>query len=202
MGKNYEVKPYYKSPKEETLDFSTVEHLLFQFSPLLDPHDVVSESDIRHWCEVMHDANPLYYDTEYAKNSEYGSMIAPPAMVQAFTLFSMEVALKQFRKEEIENPEYPHNELNERLMQAGYTGIMATAQQQTFHAPIKLGDQVFWKLGIGMISDHDHFTRQGVGRYFVMVYEFYNQNEEKVCTMNFRLLRYKPPMETRRMYKG
>ncbi len=201
MGKSYEVKPY-NSPIEETLDYSTVKDLVFQFSPLRDGHDEVSESDIRHWCEVMHDANPLYYDTEYARNSEYGQMIAPPAMIQAFTLFTFRTAIEQFVNEKVEFPEDPHNELNQKLLEAGYTGIMATAQEQTFKKHVKPGDKISCKIGIGYISDHDHFTRQGVGRYYVMVYLFYNQDGEEVCSENFRLLMYKPPMSTRRLYKG
>jgi acyl dehydratase len=201
MGKKYEVKPF-SGPPEETLDFSTVENLVGKFSPLRDPHDEVSESDIRHWCEVTQDTNPLYRDTEYARNSEYGGMIAPPTMVQTWSLGSMRTALNQFVDEKLAFPEDPNNQLTEKVVGAGYIGVMATAQEQTFQAPIKPGDTIYYKIGIGQVSDHDHFTRQGVGRYYTIVYTFENQNGEQVCFETFRVLVYKPPISTRKLYEG
>ncbi len=201
MGKKYEVKPF-NSPLEESLDYSLVADLVGKFSPQRDPHDEVSESDIRHWCEVMHDANPLYRDTEYARNSEYGGMIAPPAMVQAWSLGSMKTALNQFVEEKLAFPDDPNNRLTEQVVKAGYTGVMATAQVQTYKAPIKPGDTIYFKLGVSQISEYDHFTRQGVGRYYMIVYTFENQDGEEVCFCTFRVLVYKPPASTRKLYKG
>jgi acyl dehydratase len=201
MSKKYEVKPF-SGPPEETLDFSTVENLVGKFSPLRDPHDEVSESDIRHWCEVTQDTNPLYRDTEYARNSEYGGMIAPPTMVQTWSLGSMRTALNQFVDEKLAFPEDPNNQLTEKVVGAGYIGVMATAQEQTFQAPIKPGDTIYYKIGIGQVSDHDHYTRQGVGRYYTIVYTFENQNGEQVCFETFRVLVYKPPISTRKLYEG
>ncbi len=201
MGKKYAVKPF-NSPPEEAMDYSTVKDLVGQFSPKRDPHDEVSESDIRHWCEVMQDPNPLYYDSEYAKNSEYGGMIAPPAMVQTWSLGSMRAALNQFVLEKLAFPEDPNNQLTEKVVSSGLTGVMATAQEQTYKTPIKPGDTIYYKIGIGQISDYDHFTRQGVGRYYTIVYTFENQDGEEVCFETFRVLVYKPPMSTRRLYKG
>ena len=35
-----------------------------------------------------------------------------------------------------------------------------------------------------------------------MMYRFFNQDGEEVSNMTFRVLWYKPPMTTRRLYKG
>ena len=43
--------------------------------------DRVCTQMIRHWCEVMEDENPLYQDEEYAAQSKYGSIIAPPCLL-------------------------------------------------------------------------------------------------------------------------
>ena len=53
-------------------------------------------TDIRHWCEVMRDANPLYTDEEYASKSRYGGIVAPPTMVQTWSLDAMKEALERF----------------------------------------------------------------------------------------------------------
>jgi acyl dehydratase len=38
----------------------------------------VEKGAIRRFAEAVDDYNPLYHDEEYARNSKYGSMIAPP----------------------------------------------------------------------------------------------------------------------------
>ncbi len=201
MGKKDEVKPY-NSPTEETLDYDSIKHLVGQFSPLRKPHDEVTESDIRHWCEVMQDANPLYADTEVARESEYGGMIAPPAMLQVWSLGSMKAALEHFVHNRLAHPDDPHNQINTMLEKAGYTGVMATGQEQVYEKTIRPGDVISCKMGVVQLSDHDHFTRQGVSRYYTLMYSFSNQNDEQVGYMTFRVLWYKPPMTTRRLFKG
>lgn len=41
----------------------------------------IEKEPIRRWAEAIGDTNPLYHDEEYAKNSRYGGIIAPPGMV-------------------------------------------------------------------------------------------------------------------------
>lgn len=36
---------------------------------------------IRHFCQGIGDANPLYLDEEYARKTRYGSIIAPPCFL-------------------------------------------------------------------------------------------------------------------------
>lgn len=47
-------------------------------------NDRVSEAMIRHWCEVMQDANPVYTDRSCAEATVRRWTIAPPTMVQAY----------------------------------------------------------------------------------------------------------------------
>ncbi len=201
MGKTYEIKPF-DSPPEPTLDWSEVEPYIGKLTPPRVPLDEVSESDIRHWCEVMQDANPLYSDTEYARNSEYGGMIAPPAMVQSWSMMGMGASMDQYRRAVLENPDDPHHKVNAALEKAGYTGVVAAAQEQTYLKPIRPGDTIYYSMGVVHLTKNDSYTRQGVGRYYVLYYSFSNQNQEEVANMTFRVLWYKPPMSTRRLYKG
>ena len=201
MGNKLEIKPF-NSPPEETLDYEKLKSLVGLQPERRKPHDEVSASDIRHWCEVMQDANPLYYDTEYARKSEYGGMIAPPAMVQTWSLGTMKAAINQFVHGKLEYPEDNLNKVNAALEEAGYTGVMATAQELTCLKPIRPGDTISSETGPVQLSDYDHYTRQGVGRYYTIMYRFFNQHDEEVAFMTFRVVWYKPPMATRRLYKG
>ena len=90
-----EIKPW-SSPPAKSLDYSKIQDLVGKKSPIHEPHDEVSKSDIRHWCEVMRDRNPLYTDEEYAKNSKYGGIIAPPTMTQTWSLDNFKAAIDHF----------------------------------------------------------------------------------------------------------
>ena len=46
--------------------------------------DLVNEAMIRHWCEVMGDANHVYTDATFAAQSSKAGLIAPPTMLQAW----------------------------------------------------------------------------------------------------------------------
>ena len=44
----------------------------------------VTKKDIRRFAQAIDDSNPLYCDEEYAKNTKFKSIIAPPLFVQTF----------------------------------------------------------------------------------------------------------------------
>jgi len=201
MPKTYEIQPH-DSPPEPTLDWEEVAPYIGKLTEPRAPLDEVTASDIRHWCEVMQDPNPLYRDTDHARNSPYGGMIAPPAMVQTWSMMGMGASMDQYRRAILENPDDPHHKVNAALEKAGYTGVVATAQEQTYLKPIRPGDTVYYSMGVVHMTRNDSYTRQGVGRYYVLYYRFTNQNQEEVANMTFRVLWYKPPMSTRRLYKG
>ena len=41
---------------------------------------------IHHWCDAIDDRNPCYLDREFAEKSTHGGLVAPPAMLQAWTM--------------------------------------------------------------------------------------------------------------------
>jgi len=80
--------------------------------------------------------------------------------------------------------------------------VRATAQRQQHFRRLRVGDEIHWTLGIARLSDYDHLTRQGVGRKYQMLYQFFNQNDELLCNQTFDVLVYRAPMSTRRLYAG
>ena len=40
----------------------------------------VEKGAIKKFADAVDDGNPLYWDEEYAKNTKYGSIIAPPCL--------------------------------------------------------------------------------------------------------------------------
>jgi len=201
MGNESEIKEF-AGPREEGIDYSKLEKFLSVKGPMTEPHDEVTRSDIIHWCEVMHDDNPLYTDEEYAKKSEYGTIIAPPAMVQTWALDTFYAAIIRFKEGITIDMENPDSQVVAVLNEAGYTSVMATKQTLEVFAPVKLGDRISSQKSLGRISDFDHFTRQGIGRYVDVVYTFFNQDGDVVSKLTFTILKYKPPITTSRIYRG
>ena len=48
--------------------------------------DPVNQPMIRHWCDAVDDRNPVYTNPEFAKASVHGGVVAPPTMLQAWTM--------------------------------------------------------------------------------------------------------------------
>lgn len=196
-----EILPF-SSPAEVAFDYARIEKFIGAASEWHEGHDEVSESDIRHWCEVMEETNPLYTDEEYAKQTKHGGIIAPPVMVQTWSLDPMKEALERFVDGNPPFKEDPHNQLFGVIDEMGYHGVVATQQTQEYVRPVRPGDMLKSRIAVKSVSKYDHFTRMGVGRYVDLVYTFLNQRDEEVCVATFRVLKYRPPLDTRRLYKG
>lgn len=45
----------------------------------------VTRRDIKRFAQAIGETNPLYFDEEYARNSRYGAIVAPPLFCQMMT---------------------------------------------------------------------------------------------------------------------
>ena len=48
--------------------------------------DPVNQPMIRHWAAAFEDANPVYTDSEFASGTRFGGIVAPPLMLQTWTM--------------------------------------------------------------------------------------------------------------------
>src|SRR6476659_6045843 len=48
--------------------------------------DPVNQPMIRHWAAAFEDWNPVYTDPEAAARSRFGEIVAPPLMLQTWTM--------------------------------------------------------------------------------------------------------------------
>jgi uncharacterized OB-fold protein/acyl dehydratase len=147
--------------------------------------DPVNEPMIRHWCEVLGDRNPIYTDSEAAKASGHGGVVAPPTMMQAWILRGFEMA------EPSQTPDNKQNNLHQLLTDSGYPSVVATNCDQGYTRYLRPGDRVSATTVIESISEQKA-TALGIGYFINTRTVFRNQNDEEVGWMTFRVLKFKP----------
>jgi acyl dehydratase len=147
--------------------------------------DEVNQPMIRHFAEAMGDRNPVYQNPEYANGSIHKGVVAPPTMMQAWTM-------KGYTNEYVEGSDTKNGfDAFDFLYENGFTGVVAVNCEQEYMRYLKLGDSLHYKVAIDVISD-EKTTGLGVGFFINQQYSFYDQYDDIVGTMLFRTLRFKP----------
>ena len=150
--------------------------------------DPVNQPMIRHWCDAMGDSNSLYTDPEFAARSKYGEVIAPPTMIQAWTMVGY-TGKRPAGSSGLPEGADSHFDL---LTEGGYISVVAVNCDQRYLQPLKLGDEIYQTAMLETVSEKKQ-TALGEGYFTTELLSFYNQRDEKVVEMRFRLLRFKPP---------
>jgi len=150
--------------------------------------DPVNQPMIRHWCDALGDANPVYIDPEAAAASRHGRIIAPPAMLQAWTMPGL-------GRGSGPPGEYVVGQLFGLLDEAGFTSIVATNSDQEYVRPLRLGDHLTVSGVIEAVSDEKR-TALGAGHFVTWVNTYRTDDGEVVGTMRFRVLKFRPAAPT------
>ena len=154
-------------------------------SPPRDAREAVNLPMIRHWCDAIEDDNPVYTDEEAASASLHGEIVAPPTMLQAWSMWGVGAMRRFGRRPAMAGP-------FGLLDEAGYTSVVATDCEQEYMRYLHLGDQLSMTSCLESISGEKR-TALGVG-YFVTHTTTYRDREgDIVARMRFRMLKFKPP---------
>jgi uncharacterized protein len=144
--------------------------------------DPVNLAMIRNWIEAIGEASPAYSDTEFAAGSVHGTLVAPPAMIQVWTM----PGLHRTRA-----GDDPLGQMSEALEAAGYTSVVATNCDQVYHRYLRVGEQVSVRASLVDVTGPKR-TALGEG-WFVTTRSTWYAGGEAVATMDFRILRFRPP---------
>lgn len=147
--------------------------------------DPVNLPMIRHWVDAMGDANPIYTDAERASSSVHCELVAPPAMVQVWTMYGL-------RGERSEDD--PLAAMTAILDDAGFTSVVATNCEQTYHRYLRPGERVAVTSRLGDVAGPKR-TALGEG-WFVTTLSTWYVDDEPVAEMMFRILKFRPPVST------
>jgi uncharacterized protein len=148
--------------------------------------DPVNLPMIRAWTDAIGDANPVYTDAGVAVGSVHGRVVAPPAMVQVWTMPGLGPPAGG-------RPagDDPLGLMTAVLDEAGFTAVVATNCDQTYARYLRLGEQLAVRAELLDVAGPKR-TALGEG-WFVTTRSTWYSGAEAVATMDFRVLKFRPP---------
>jgi hypothetical protein len=156
--------------------------------PMVAP-DPVNQSMIRHWAAAFADADPVYVDTEAAAASRFGQIVAPPLMLQTWTMPTPTLEGIGARGG---SPVIAVGETALSVLdRAGYVGTLATNSELEIVRYLHLGEVVSSTTVFESISEEKQ-TRVGRGRFITWVTTYTVGSGEVVGRQTFRILKFEP----------
>ena len=144
--------------------------------------DSVNLPIIENWVEAIGDTNPVYTDAGFAATSVHGGLVAPPAMTQVWTMAG------QRRTADASDPT---SQMVAVLQDAGYTSVVATNSDHVFRRYVRLGERISLRVSLADLIGPKQ-TALGEGWFFTTRNTWYSGGEI-VATMDFRILKFRPP---------
>ena len=150
----------------------------------------INEPMIHHWCDAIGDRNPAYLDSDFAKSTGRGGVIAPPVMLQAWTMRGLRPSTPE--EEAFAAAAGDRKSVLQVLDEAGFTSVVATNCEQEYLRELVPGDQLTHTVEVESVSPEKK-TGLGVGHFVTQLYKFLDAQDEVVGTMRFRILKFRPP---------
>ena len=136
---------------------------------------------IHSWIEAIGDASPVYTDADFAAASVHRALVAPPAMIQVWTM----PGLRGRRPDDD-----PLSAMSLALDEAGFTSVVATNCDQVYHRYLRHGEQVRVRASLLDVTGPKR-TALGEG-WFVTTRSTWYAGDEPVAAMDFRILKFPP----------
>jgi uncharacterized OB-fold protein/acyl dehydratase len=141
----------------------------------------VNQPMVDHWLDAMGDKNPIYVDEDAAKAAGHPGIVAPPAMIQVWTM----MGLGGVRPEDD-----PLGKILGLFDEAGYIGVVATNCEQTYHRYLRPGEEVSVAAELTDVVGPKQ-TALGEG-FFITQKITWQVGDEDVAEMMWRIMKFKP----------
>jgi acyl dehydratase len=153
--------------------------------------DPVNQPMIRHWATAMEDHNPVYVDPTAAAASRFGGIVAPPMMLQTWTMATPKITgIAERGGAPVDFTDNPLTPLDE----AGFIATLATNSEVEVTRYLRLGDVLTSTMEIATVSDRKQ-TRIGPGYFITWVTTYRDAQGDVVGRQTFRILKFKPDLE-------
>jgi uncharacterized protein len=144
----------------------------------------VNQPMVDHWTDAIGDKNPIYHDESAAKAAGHPGLVAPPAMIQVWTM----MGLGGQRPDDD-----PLGKILELFDDAGYIGVVATNCEQTYHRYLRPGEDVSVA---AELTDVVGPKRTALGEAFFITQTItWSVGDEDVAEMMWRIMKFIPADE-------
>ena len=151
--------------------------------------DPVNQPMIRHWAAAFGDRNPVYTDPGAAAATRFGQVVAPPLMLQTWTMPTPDLVGIGDRGG---SPVAVDGETALSVLdRAGYVGTLATNSEFEVFRYLHLGETVSSETVFESVSEEKQ-TRMGPGRFVSWVTTYTVDPGEVVGRQTFRILKFAP----------
>jgi len=156
-------------------------------APALAP-DPVNVPMIRHWVDAFEDRNPIYLDDAAARAVGFDGLVAPPAMLQTWTMARPRIT--GIRERGGSPDDIDLTSPLARLATEGYTATLATNSALEFVRYLRPGDELQMTGSLDEVSELKA-TAVGVG-YFITMVNTYSVGDEVVGRQRWRIFKFDP----------
>jgi acyl dehydratase len=149
--------------------------------------DPVNMPMVRHWVDAFDDRNPVYEDDTAAAKTRFRTRIAPPAMMQTWTMprpLLIGIGERGGAAQPLDN-----DGVLRVLDRVGFTGILATNSELEFDRPLRDGDILSSEVILTVISPRKK-TGLGQGHFVTWTQEYVDQHNNSVGRQTFRVLKF------------
>jgi hypothetical protein len=150
--------------------------------------DPVNVAMIRHWVDALDDRNPAYDETT-AESTRFGEIVAPPAMLQTWTMGRP--TIEGIRERGGSAGDVGADSPLAVLAAAGYVGTLATNSELTFDRYLRIGDVLTSDTALDSVSEQKH-TGLGRGYFIAWSNRFFDASGEQVGNQLFTVFKFAP----------
>ncbi|MDX2170534.1 MAG: MaoC family dehydratase N-terminal domain-containing protein [Deltaproteobacteria bacterium] len=152
--------------------------------------DPVNQPMIRHWAAAFEDANPVYVDPARAAASRFGGIVAPPLMLQTWTMPTPKITgIAERGGSPVEFGTNPLSALDNE----GYIATLATNSEFEIVRYLRPGEVITSTMAIESVSEEKQ-TRIGRGYFITWVTTYRDEQGAVVGTQLFRILKFIPDL--------
>ena len=150
--------------------------------------NAVSRVQIWQWCSAIGDHNPLYLDEGYQRAAGVSGPLAPPAMMQMWTMRDVNL---QYAPGSTDAPPY---QVFDTLAEHGYPANVAVSYDISFHRYLREGERPHHYTTVVAISELKD-TALGQGYFVTERVEYLDQDEQAFAEALITYLQYRPAQQ-------